>query len=155
MLPSDNNNPIIKTIKFPVGDLVTRGLLAVSQVCALGAGVWFGPGSEFRSCIVWDKEAFVASAGPKTELTMKNCTYLLPSREVFKNDVIGGVEGEAEPLPGQEPGSGSADASLEADGTKIGFPGIEGIRGPWGIGILEMVVWMIIVKLLNMMYLKI
>ena len=84
LLPSDSNDNIIKTINFQVGDLVTRGLLAVSQVCSMGAGVWFGPAPDFRSFIVWDAEAFVASAGPKTELTMKNGTYLLPSREIFK-----------------------------------------------------------------------
>ena len=47
LLPSDDENPICKSLKFQVGDLVTRGLLSVSQVCNIGAGVWFGPGPDF------------------------------------------------------------------------------------------------------------
>ena len=32
---------VFNLIKFQVGDRVTRGLLAVSQLCCSGAGVWF------------------------------------------------------------------------------------------------------------------
>ena len=71
ILPSDNDNPIYKNLSFQVGDLATRGLLAVSQLCSLGADVWFGPGPEYKSFITLDKGAFVASAGPTTELNMK------------------------------------------------------------------------------------
>ena len=37
----------IRVLPFQVGDLVTRGLLAVSQLAQLGAGIWFGPGPVF------------------------------------------------------------------------------------------------------------
>ena len=60
LLSSENNDdPIYKEFKFQVGDLITRGLLSVSQLCSMGAGVWFGPAPEFKSFIVWDKESFV------------------------------------------------------------------------------------------------
>ena len=45
----------VKHIPFQVGDKVTRGLLAVSQLAALGAGIWFGPGPNFESYVVWDR----------------------------------------------------------------------------------------------------
>ena len=66
---SDNHASIHKVLNFQVGDLVTRGLLAVSQLCDVGAGVWLGPGPEFKSYIVWDKNAFIAVAGPKSQIT--------------------------------------------------------------------------------------
>ena len=40
-----------KSLKFQVGDKITRGLLAVSQLASSGAGVWFGPGPEYESFI--------------------------------------------------------------------------------------------------------
>ena len=91
-----------------MGDLITRGLLSVSQLCSMGAGVWFGPAPEFKSFIVWDRESFVAAAGPKTNIIMKNGTYMIPIKEIFseKGD-IQDVEGEAAAPPGQSPGSGS------------------------------------------------
>ena len=71
ILPSDRNDVIHKNLNFQVGDLVTRGLLSVSQLCSMGAGVWCGPAPEYKSYIVWDKDCFIASAGPKTELFIK------------------------------------------------------------------------------------
>ena len=50
------NNPVIKTFNMQIGDLISRGLLAVSQICAMGAGVWFGPGPAFKSYITWNPE---------------------------------------------------------------------------------------------------
>ena len=103
-----NDDPIYKEFKFQVGDLITRGLLSVSQLCSMGAGVWFGPAPEYKSFIVWDKESFVAAAGPKTSILMKNGTYIMPIREIFdeKGD-FHDVEGEAKAPPGQSPSSGS------------------------------------------------
>ena len=51
----------VKSLKFQVGGKVTRGLLALSQLACSGAGVWFGPGPEYESFIVWNKEATVIS----------------------------------------------------------------------------------------------
>ena len=79
------DNGDIRNIPFQVGDKVTRGLLAVSQLADLGAGIWFGPGPDFESYVVWDREAFVASAGPKQQLFMKNGTCTMPIREIFDN----------------------------------------------------------------------
>ena len=90
------DNGDIKNIPFQVGDKVTRGLLAVSQLANLGAGIWFGPGPNFESYVVWDREAFVASAGPRQQLSMNNGTYTMPIREITnKRDVV-------TPLIGQE-----------------------------------------------------
>ena len=55
----------IHTLPFQVGDRITRGLLAVSQLASLGAGIWLGPAPEYKSYIVWGKNAFIAAAGPK------------------------------------------------------------------------------------------
>ena len=84
----------IKSIPFQVGDKVTRGLLAVSKLAELGAGVWFGPAPKYDSHIVWDKQAFVAASGPKQELEISNGTYILPIREVFNKSSINAVEAE-------------------------------------------------------------
>ncbi len=78
------SNSEIKSMPFQIGDRVTRGLLAVSQLAALGAGTWFGPGPNFDSYVVWDREAFVVASGPKQELQRKNGTYTLPVREVVE-----------------------------------------------------------------------
>ena len=75
----------MKTLQFQVGDRVTRGLLAVSQLCCNGAGVWFGPGPEFKSCIVWDKNAFIAAEGPKSDIFVRSGTYMLPIREIYRD----------------------------------------------------------------------
>ena len=134
LLPCNNTETIHKVLDFQVGDLVTRGLLAVSQLCSLGAGVWFGPGPEFKSYIVWDREAFIAAAGPKPEINMKNGTYVLPIREVYKsrsdgsplNDVEGErAEGEQSPSAGQGPASSSSDP-VHVD------PGVQGKSGEPG-----------------------
>jgi len=107
ILPGFENGFEHKSFAFQVGDLVTRGLLAVSKICSLGAGVWFGPAPEFKSYIVWDKDAFIASASPKTELFMKNGTYMLPVREVYNNNSsLGGAEAVEPPSSGDSSGSG-------------------------------------------------
>ena len=73
----EHQGNVTKTLNFQVGDRVTRGLLAVSQLCCSGAGVWFGPGPEFKSCIVWDKNAFIAAEGPKSDIFVKSGTLSL------------------------------------------------------------------------------
>ena len=65
-------NGSVKPLKFQVGDRITRGLLAVSQLAQSGAGVWFGPAPAYESHIVWDPEAFVAASWPKTNIILKN-----------------------------------------------------------------------------------
>ena len=77
ILPSEQNNAIHKSLNFQVGDLVTRGLLSVSQLCSMGAGVWCGPAPEYKSYIVWDRNCFIASAGPKTELFIKKMERII------------------------------------------------------------------------------
>ena len=64
-----------KQLKFQVGDKITRGLLAVSQLAASGAGTWFGPGPEYQSFVVWDKDAQVISNKAKVPITLHNGTY--------------------------------------------------------------------------------
>ena len=84
LLQGENGKTINRDLKFQVGDKVTRGLLAVSQLANDGAGIWFGPGPEFKSFIVWDKDAFVAAAGPKANIKLSNGTYQLPINEIYK-----------------------------------------------------------------------
>ena len=64
-----------KQLKFQVGDKITRGLLAVSQLAASGAGTWFGPGPEYQSFVVWDKNAHVISDETKIPMSLNNGTY--------------------------------------------------------------------------------
>ena len=98
----------IRTLSFQVGDLVTRGLLAVSQLASLGAGIWFGPGPQFESYIVWDKSAFIAAQGPRIPITLNNGTYQIGVREVFEEGGLNAVGegGEETPRPeGEDPQS--------------------------------------------------
>ena len=116
------DNGDIKNIPFQVGDKVTRGLLAVSQLSNLGAGIWFGPGPNFESYVVWDREAFVASAGPRQQLSMNNGTYTMPIREITrKSDEIAALgdddSPQGEPEVAQEApvtgGSGPSNAAAD------------------------------------------
>ena len=68
---------------FQVGDKITRSLLAVSQECASGRGIWFGPGPEFKSFICHDPEAFVAHNGDVTAIYLNNGVYELDVREII------------------------------------------------------------------------
>ena len=74
------NEGVSKTIPFQIGDKIIKGLLAASQLAHLGAGLWFGPAPAYESWIIWDKDAFVASAGHKTKIVLKNGTYHVPIR---------------------------------------------------------------------------
>ena len=94
----------IHTSPFQVGDRITRGLLVVSQLASLGAGIWLGPAPAYKSHIVWDNDAFIAAAGPNTSIYMNNGTYKVTVREAFVHrggdasamDASGeNVEGEA------------------------------------------------------------
>ena len=75
-------NGSIKPLKFQVGDKITRGLLAVSQLAQSGAGVWFGPAPEYESFIVWDKLAKVSSNRDRLPINLINGTYQMGVVEV-------------------------------------------------------------------------
>ena len=72
----------VKPIDFQVGDKITRGLLAVSQLAQSGAGVWFGPAPNYESLVVWDKTAHVASNKLKLPIKLVNGTYQMGLVEV-------------------------------------------------------------------------
>ena len=74
-----------KEHRFQIGDKITRSLLAVSQECAAGRGVWFGPGPEFKSFICNDPDAFVAHNGDVTKIHLNNGVYELDMREIIKH----------------------------------------------------------------------
>ena len=94
----------VQTIPFQIGDLVTRGLLAVSQLASLGAGVWFGPEPQFESFIVWDRNAFIAANGPKLPIALNNGTYHIGVHEVYhKKGSLAGVDGDITPQGGETP----------------------------------------------------
>ena len=75
-------NGSVKPLKFQVGDKITRGLLAVSQLAQSGAGVWFGPAPNYESFIVWDKLAKVSSNEDKLPISLINGTYQMGIVEV-------------------------------------------------------------------------
>ena len=56
-------------------------------------------------------QVLVESEEPRTELMLKNGTYIMPTREFFKhNDMnLQGVDDEMDVPPGQNPSSGSSD----------------------------------------------
>ena len=119
-----------KQLKFQVGDKITRGLLAVSQLAASGAGTWFGPGPEYQSFVVWDKDAQVISNKTKVPINLHNGTYQMgiieSSSGTLANAGLNGAEdegyspmspgpggevtpvgGDVAPDPGFEPGGGT------------------------------------------------
>ena len=68
---------------FQVGDKITRTLFAVSQICAEGRAVYFGPGPKFESYIIEDPEAFVAHNGRIIKIHMNNGVYEIDMKELY------------------------------------------------------------------------
>ena len=86
------NDGFNKDLEFQIGDKIIKSLLAVSKLVQSGAGVWFGPAPAYESHIVWDPDALVAAQGPKAEIILKNGTYHLPIRELFRDENINMLE---------------------------------------------------------------
>ena len=65
----------IRSSILQVGDKITKPLLAVSQECAAGNAVFFGPGPEFESYVIHDPKARVIHNGEVTKIMLNNGVY--------------------------------------------------------------------------------
>ena len=95
-------NGKIRKAEFQVGDNITRPLLAVSQECAKGNWVIFGPGPKYESYICHDPETFVCHNNDVTKIDINNGIYEISMKELYAIPEISGVDEEAETQGGPE-----------------------------------------------------
>ena len=128
----------VKSLDFQVGDKVTRGLLAVSQLACSGAGVWFGPGPEYESYIIWDKKAKVVSDKYKQPVKLINGTYqmdIIDASSANQSCVqrhIAGCANAAADAPASDDDAARFPQSAEASGraSPVSTPGPAGSETP-------------------------
>ena len=89
---------------FQVGNTITRPLLAVSQECAKGHGVWFGPGPKFESYVVNSPNSYVVHDDNITKTHLNSGVYEMDIQEVPDDGLLAAnsaeIDGEeAKPIP--------------------------------------------------------
>ena len=104
----ETENHMNYSIDFEVGDKITKPLIAVSEQCSRGRGVFFGPGPKFEAYIVHDPDVFCCYKGPITPIYLRNGTYEIDIREKYVTQ-IGGFDDDSSVDENSGPGGDSIE----------------------------------------------